>query len=125
MSPIPNLGFITFFSIDPQSTASFYEKFGIVFQTEKHGTGPVHFAFETNGIAVELYPAIGKTTPEGRPTMLGFEVPNADEAAQIATANEFEIIQPLSTTSVGKRLVVIDPDGRHAFLYSKVSKAKG
>jgi lactoylglutathione lyase len=122
MTSIPNLGFITFFSIDPQSTANFYGKFGIVFRREKHGTGPTHFAFENNGIAVELYPATDKAAQDARPTLLGFEVPSAEEAAQIATANEFEIIEPLKTTSLGERLVVVDPDGRHVFFYSKTSK---
>ncbi|WP_352457678.1 MULTISPECIES: hypothetical protein [unclassified Mesorhizobium] len=71
------------FATDPRSAAAFYANFGIVFRQEQHGSGPIHFAFQGEGLAIELYPAEA-TTLEGAGTMIGFEVANADEAASAA-----------------------------------------
>lgn len=54
---LPKLSFVTWYSVDIRSTATFYEQFGIVFTEEQHGAGPVHFALQSNGLAIELYPA--------------------------------------------------------------------
>jgi hypothetical protein len=42
---------------DVASTLAFFEELGLVFQTEIHGTGPVHYACEQNGRVFEIYPS--------------------------------------------------------------------
>lgn len=34
----------------------FFEKFGLTFKQEKHGAGPAHYACESKGLVLELYP---------------------------------------------------------------------
>jgi predicted enzyme related to lactoylglutathione lyase len=98
MSSLPSLAFVTWFSADPRSAAAFYAHFGIVFRQEQHGSGPTHFAFQGEGLAIELYPANEGTTPEGVGTMIGFEVANADEATSAAKTNGFGIIEDIKVT---------------------------
>ncbi len=38
-------------------TLEFFNRLGLVFVEEKHGTGPRHFACERDGVVFELYPA--------------------------------------------------------------------
>ncbi|MER8776484.1 VOC family protein [Mesorhizobium sp. M0977] len=113
MPPLPSLAFVTWFSADPRSAAAFYANFGIVFRQEQHGSGPIHFAFQGQGLAIELYPANEGTTAEGAGTMIGFEVTDADEAASAAKANGFGITADVKATAI-----VRDPDGRQVFLFS-------
>ncbi|MER9798828.1 VOC family protein [Mesorhizobium sp. M0142] len=115
---MPSLAFVTWFSADPRSAAAFYANFGIVFRQEQHGSGPIHFAFQGQGLAIELYPANEGTTAEGAGTMIGFEVTDADEAASAAKANGFGIIADVKATAMGRRVIVRDPDGRQVFLFS-------
>ena len=124
MSGAPKLSFLTFYSLDPQVTATFYGEFGIGFQSEKHGKGPLHYSFESNGLIVEIYPAT-EHTKQRQTATLGFEVNDADEAAQIAARNDYEILALPRETSLGKRVIVADPDGRHVFLYSKIPETDG
>ncbi|MER8613338.1 VOC family protein [Mesorhizobium sp. M1216] len=118
MPPLRSLAFVTWFSADPRSAAAFYANFGIVFRQEQHGSGPIHFAFQGQGLAIELYPANEGTTAEGAGTMIGFEVTDADEAASAAKANGFGIIADVKATAMGRRVIVRDPDGRQVFLFS-------
>ncbi|MER8458293.1 hypothetical protein NKL05_11430 [Mesorhizobium sp. C420B] len=97
---MPSLAFVTWFSADPRSAAAFYANFGIVFRQEQHGSGPIHFAFQGQGLAIELYPANEGTTAEGAGTMIGFEVTDADEAASAAKANGFGIIADVKATAM-------------------------
>jgi lactoylglutathione lyase len=120
MSSLPSLAFVTWLSADPRSAAAFYAHFGIIFRQEQHGSGPIHFAFQGEGFAIELYPASEGTTPGGAGVTIGFEVANADEAASVAKANDFGIIADVKATATGRRVVIRDPDGRQVFLFSAV-----
>ena len=41
---------------DIDLTKEFLESFGLSFVSEKHGSGPVHYACETDGKVLEIYP---------------------------------------------------------------------
>ncbi|MER8386107.1 hypothetical protein NKH14_11345 [Mesorhizobium sp. M1380] len=118
MSSLPSLAFVTWFSADPRSAAAFYANFGIVFRQEQHGSGPIHFAFQGQGLAIELYPANEGMMTEGAGTMIGFEIADADEAASAAKANGFGVIADVKATAMGRCVIVRDPDGRQVFLFS-------
>tara|TARA_R110002167_G_scaffold23839_1_gene84554 strand:- start:1630 stop:1974 length:345 start_codon:yes stop_codon:yes gene_type:complete len=87
----------------------FYEHFGIEFEREQHGSGPVHYAAVFEGMVFELYPLKeGESADRSR---LGFAV-NLEtdlreslDAAGIAILSQYEVDQdPV--------IVVEDPDGR-------------
>ena len=94
---------------DIEVSRVFYEHFGIVFEREQHGSGPVHYAAVFEGMVFELYPL-----KEGEPadrSRLGFAVNlktdlrESLEEAGIAIISQYEIEQePV--------FVVEDPDGR-------------
>lgn len=86
----------------------FYEKLGFLFEEERHGKGPRHFAAEMNEIVFELYPlAEGETVDRSR---LGFtmEVP---DLAQLLQTKEIDVV---SSYNFNNRLVFVvqDPDAR-------------
>lgn len=57
----PGLALLVVYSSRPDDCVAFYRRLGLVFERERHGEGPTHFAAVLPGGAVlELYPA----TPE-------------------------------------------------------------
>ncbi|MCM8540840.1 MAG: hypothetical protein NE328_11250 [Lentisphaeraceae bacterium] len=42
---------------DIEKCREFYQKLGFIFQKEKHGKGPEHYASDNFGFVLELYPA--------------------------------------------------------------------
>ena len=47
---------IVLYARDPVVTRQFYETVGLDFVEETHGDGPVHYACDFQGIALEIYP---------------------------------------------------------------------
>ena len=45
---------------DIEKMKSFLESFGLVFVREKHGDGPEHYACESGGKVLEIYPRKGR-----------------------------------------------------------------
>ena len=107
-------------SDDIDMSVAFYRCLGVVFQEERHGSGPRHFAADLGGMIFEIYPT---TKPEvvDRTTRLGFAV---SDLSSIITA-----LRELGTTIVtepgdsrwGLRTVLRDPDGRCVELYADES----
>lgn len=120
MFDAPKLDFLTFYSLDPQVTANFYGQFGITFQSEKHGSGPVHYSLESKGTVIEFYPTTAHVHPEAA-VVLGFQIADTDAAERIAKSNNFEILEPPKETQLGYRIILSDPDGRRVVLYSRAS----
>ncbi|MFT3765666.1 MAG: VOC family protein [Minicystis sp.] len=92
---------------DVATTRRFYEALGLVFSTEKHGSGPEHFSCRIGDTVVELYPA-----PAGAaPTLarLGLRVASAVEAARLLISAGGRVDRPFDP--VTGTAVVIDPDG--------------
>ena len=96
---------------DVAVTRRFYEQLGLSFSEEKHGTGPQHYAWESGGLVLELYPAAEGQTPEN--VRIGFSTPLlADLAGNLRHSADVTILrQPYATVD---RLVMLlqDPDGR-------------
>jgi lactoylglutathione lyase len=96
---------------DLEATRRFYEKLGIVFTNERHGTGPQHYAWETDAFVLELYPTKEGETPDS--IRLGFSTPLlADVSGGIRHSPEVRVLKP--TYSTPDRLIMLlqDPDGR-------------
>ena len=47
---------LVLYAKEPAVTRQFYETVGLVFVEERHGDGPVHYACDLHGIALEIYP---------------------------------------------------------------------
>lgn len=75
-SAASRLNLIVIRSVNPSRTVTFYKTLGMTFQEEQHGSGPVHWAADLDGIVLEIYPA--KSTDEvDATTRLGFDVNDA------------------------------------------------
>lgn len=107
----PTLNLLVIRSLEPEKTIAFYESLGMLFQKEQHGGGPLHWAAELGGLAMEVYPA--KSAGDvGGTTRLGFVVD--DVGLRLETLRSFgvEIASELKRSQWGLRAVVRDPDGR-------------
>jgi lactoylglutathione lyase len=95
---------------DVELTRRFYEQLGLVFAQEKHGTGPRHYAWESSGFVLELYPAEGQPPDNVR---IGFSIPLlADLAGNLRHNSDVSILKPTYATADRLVMLLQDPDGR-------------
>ena len=96
---------------DIEVTRRFYERLGLAFVEERHGNGPQHYAWQSGGFVLELYPAAEGQAPDN--VRIGFSIPFlADLAGNLRHGSDVNIVkQPYATAD---RLVMLlqDPDGR-------------
>jgi lactoylglutathione lyase len=93
----------------------FYEALGLSFVEEQHGSGPVHLSCEHGGTVMELYPGKPGQAPErlnAGATMLGFSVESVDSTLERLRVINVTVVTPPKDSPWGKRMVVLDPDGR-------------
>lgn len=104
------LNLIVIRSEEPARTVGFYELLGLRFQEEQHGTGPVHWAADADGVIVEVYPALSSAVDSE--TRLGFEVPDIESVLVSLRDHSLEVVSDLKQTPWGLRAVIKDPNGR-------------
>ena len=100
---------------DVESSRVFYEHLSLSFEKHRHGTGPEHYAHETDGFVLELYPASGEDRDR---TGLGFAVEDLDTLrGKLLSAS----LGPseISDNPWGRSFVVRDPDGRRIEITSR------
>lgn len=100
---------------DLASARSFYEAFGLSFVEEQHGSGPVHLSCERGGTVLELYPGKPGQAPErlnAGATMPGFSVESVAATLERLQALNVTVVTAPKDSPWGKRMVVLDPDGR-------------
>ena len=115
------LNLIVIRSLEPGRTVAFYQMLGMSFQEEQHGSGPVHWAADVDGVVLEIYPA--KSTDEvDATTRLGFNVNDAVFVLNTLRLSDVEIISDLKQTKWGLRAVVRDSDGRTVELVQRDSQ---
>lgn len=111
--PIVNL--VVLRTADLASARSFYEVLGLSFMEEQHGSGPAHLSCERGGTVLELYPGKPGQAPErlnAGATMLGFSVESVDATLEKLKTLNITLVTPPKDSPWGKRMVVLDPDGR-------------
>ena len=108
---VPRMNLIVLRSDAPERTVAFYERLGMRFQQEQHGTGPVHWAAELGGLVFEVYPARSATEVDSK-MRLGFEVADVLGVLHALRASGAEIIHEQKVAADRMRFVVRDPDGR-------------
>lgn len=114
----PRLNLIVIRSAEPSQTVSFYKILGLTFQQEQHGSGPVHWAADLDGIVLEIYPA--KSADEvDTATRLGFNVKNASAILNSLRLSNVEIVSDLKQTKWELRAIVRDSDGRSVELVQR------
>jgi hypothetical protein len=96
---------------DIEATRAFYDQLGFVFSLEKHGSGPEHFACESDGFVLELYPSSDRHPPDK--VRFGFALTlSADSSGDILQYPNLKVLR--TPDVIGNRLVMLleDPDGR-------------
>jgi predicted enzyme related to lactoylglutathione lyase len=109
------LGLLVLRAADLEKALGFYQAIGLIFQPERHGSGPVHYSTEIGGMVMEIFPGDPGTAPDrknGGATMLGFNVPSLDETLNLLADIGCSPLAPPKDSAWGQRAVVIDPDGR-------------
>ena len=102
---------------DPNLLRSFYQRIGIDFAEERHGSGPLHFAGRIGEAILELYPLEGEGAIVDRTLRLGFSVTDLSETILSLEADGTTIVSKPKPTAWGNRAIVRDPDGRAVELY--------
>jgi lactoylglutathione lyase len=100
---------------DLNRARDFYSVLGLSFESQQHGTGPVHYCSTSPAVALELYPLLPKDTPTTS-TRIGFRVPDVDGAFQALCQAGAGSVSPPRASPWGRRAVVSDPDGHRVEL---------
>ena len=122
--PIVNL--IALKSVDIYRASGFYlMAFGMAFVLERHGDGPEHYSYTSNGVVLKLYPlAAGEESTSA--TRIGLSVDSVDELVPLAREEGAEIIKAPHDSASGRRAVpavryasvIREPDARVVILCS-------
>jgi lactoylglutathione lyase len=110
-----HLKLLVLYSAQLDQTLAFYKTLGLAFVEEKHGAGPLHYACDTGGMVIEIYPASHADSMPPKSSgavMLGFGVASIE--ATLGLLAELDVTPKSSPkdTPWGRRCIVVDPDGR-------------
>lgn len=115
--PAVCLNFVVVYSRDMEAAKTFYERLGLTFKREKHGSGPGHYAAELGATVFEIYPCQGESSSA---TRLGFHLPSVDRTVDRLRNHNVKIHSPPKDSPWGRRAVVEDPDGNRVELVQPV-----
>jgi len=104
---------------DIERSAAFYSLLGLEFVKHAHGSGPLHYASEKDGVVFELYPH-SPEQPVCPSTRIGFAVSDVDNTtAKLGAVAGAKVISLPKDSEWGRRAVVADPDGHRVELVQK------
>jgi lactoylglutathione lyase len=101
---------------DIDASKDFFSLLGLVFNEEKHGKGPRHYAANLGALVLEIYPCQKGLPPA--PVRLGFRVPCVDRIVEALRGRGVRIATEAKDSPWGRRAVVEDPDGNPVELSS-------
>ena len=104
---------------NPDLLKSQYELLGMDFEYHKHGNGPYHFAYESNGMTFEIYPLTKSMTKADGNLRLGFDVTDLNEIVTKLKNTDWIIKSDIQETEWGLTAIVQDLDGRKIELKNK------
>jgi lactoylglutathione lyase len=110
-----SLGLLVLRVADIPASLAFYRALGLEFVEEQHGTGPVHYSCQLNGMVIELFPGKPGTALDRRnagATMIGFQVYDLDIVLENVSAMGATILTAPQVNNWGRRAVIQDIDGR-------------
>jgi lactoylglutathione lyase len=114
----PVLNLIVLRASDIEKSAAFYRDVGLSFTKHAHGSGPEHFASESSGAVLELYPATANQ-PVSASTRIGFSVGDVDAVVNALVAAGAKVVTAAADSEWGRRAVVADPDGHRVELVQR------
>jgi hypothetical protein len=120
-SSSPQLNLVVLRSPDIDRAAKFYQQLGLLFSKHAHGSGPEHYASETNGFVFEIYPATAKSQPT-LGTRIGFIVDSVDELIPLIVEIGAQVLTAPTDSEWGRRAVVKDLDGHTVELLTREMK---
>lgn len=94
---------------DLDVSKAFYEQLGFSFEKEQHGSGPMHYVAELDGLVFELYPL--KQGIQSDQTRLGFRFALTSKFSVLLDRVKIKVISTYEFQQQ-KILVIQDPDGR-------------
>lgn len=114
----PRLNLVVLRVADIERSAAFYRLLGLQFTKHAHGTGPQHYASETENFVFELYPSTPEN-PVSSSARIGFVIDDVDAAANsLSSVPGAKLIAAPKNSHWGRRAVVADPDQHHVELLS-------
>lgn len=108
--PMSRLNLLVIRSQNIDSAARLYAALGLNLVKHAHGSGPDHYASESDGSVFEIYP-LGKHQPPTTATRLGFEVTSVLVAIEAVQAMGGQLVSPLCLVDGRQKAVVSDLDG--------------
>ena len=109
MTP-PFLNLLALRAPDIERAQKFYSLLGFSFTKHAHGSGPEHYAAESESQVFEIYPQTG-AEDSTKSTRIGFKVCGVDEVVARLVSGGATIISPVKDSPWGRRAVVSDPVG--------------
>jgi lactoylglutathione lyase len=107
-----NINLLVLKTSRPDELASFYGQLGIEFEHHRHGTGPLHYAAEIEGLVFEIYP-LPKDKDKADDTLrLGFTVEHLNNIFERLKNSGAKVVKEPAFTEWGHLAVVEDTDGR-------------
>jgi lactoylglutathione lyase len=89
----------------------FYEQLGLAFVEEKHGNGPLHYAFNNGEFVLELYPTAEGQSPDN--VRVGFLTDDlVTLKGDLLKGPGVKVVKPPAATADRIVMVLEDPDGR-------------
>lgn len=104
---------------DVERAKAVYQALGLTFEHHAHGSGPMHYTWEGDGVVFELYPLTDAHAPTTG-TRVGFAVDDVDRAVHEAVGAGATIAVHPKLSPWGRRAVIVDLDG-HAVELTEVS----
>lgn len=112
----PRISLLVLRVSDLERAADFYRLLGFEFKKHAHGSGPEHYASETEGLVFELYPASAKR-PVSSSVRMGFVVEDIDAmTVRLGGLTGAKVLSMPADSEWGRRAVVADPDGHRVEL---------
>ena len=97
---------------EPNELVKTYQEIGLEFEYHRHGKGPMHYANETNGLTLEIYPLPKIKTEADNTLRLGFKVKELDLKVKKLENLGLKVISPPTQKKWGYSAVIKDQDGR-------------
>ena len=117
--PGAQINLVVIRSADIERAARFYERLGLSLTRHRHGSGPEHYACESEPVVFEIYP-LSHETEATTGTRLGFRVASIAEAVATLEETGATVVSPPKQSPWGRRAVITDPDG-HRIELTEVS----
>ena len=89
-----------------------YALLDLSFEHHRHGSGPLHYSAQANGLVLEIYPLPKSVAVADNTTRLGFQVLDLNQTLKALKDTNWRMVSSAATGEFGYQAVVQDLDGR-------------